>query len=170
MTAQEYIVLTFATITCFSALLLLLSKNLVKALILLFVVLLGTAALFVLNGGDFLAMAQVILYLGGILILIMFGVMLTQKGRSEEAQSGWSFPLSAATISGIIFCGLMLMVAESRKALETNPSINFNPTTEIIANILTNQWVFAFEAISVLLLIAMLGAAWISGIRNEKIA
>ena len=67
----------FAAITVAGGLLLALARNLIHAAFLLFVVLFGVAGLYVFAHAEFLAVAQVIVYVGGILILLIFGVMLT---------------------------------------------------------------------------------------------
>jgi len=137
-----------------------LSSNIVHAAFSLLVTLFGVAGLYVLLGADFIGVVQVIVYIGGILVLIIFGVMMTQRGKL--------LPLSAQ-LPGRIFGGLLsvmvlvaLILAASRSLWPVAASLgNPEPTSAAIGDLLLGKYLVAFEVVSVLLLVALVGAVLI---------
>jgi len=137
-----------------------LSSNIVHAAFSLLVTLFGVAGLYVLLGADFIGVVQVIVYIGGILVLIIFGVMMTQRGKL--------LPLSVQ-LPGRIFGGLLsvmvlvaLILAASRSLWPVAASLgNPEPTSAAIGDLLLGKYLVAFEVVSVLLLVALVGAVLI---------
>jgi NADH-quinone oxidoreductase subunit J len=131
-------------------------KNLIHCVLWLGVTLAMTAVLFVFVGAPFLASIQVLLYTGGVLTLMLFGVMLTRRHErlviENETSPQRRVPafLAAAAFFGIV------AVATRRSEL---PSVHGapTPTAEIGRSFLTEH-LLAFEVLSVLLLAAMIGA------------
>ena len=72
----------FAVLSIFGAFAVLFTKSVLHAAFFLLLTLLGVAGLFVLASADFLAIAQIMIYVGGVLVLVIFGVMLTHKAES----------------------------------------------------------------------------------------
>lgn len=132
-------------------------KNLVHAVLWLAVTLLMTAVLFVTLEATFVAGIQVLLYAGGVITLMLFGVMLTRRHEhlDVEAETSPGRRVPAASIATGMF--VLLVTALSR-----TPPLpvhqNAAPTTEQIGHSFLTSNVLAFEVLSVLLLVAMIGA------------
>ena len=120
----------------------------------------GIAGLYALLGADFIAIVQLIVYVGGILILIIFGVMLTNKITNVQIKTG-VFQILPATVGVGIFGGFLLAVLLNTNwvnlDIKTSP-----PTTFQLGTLLMNEWILVFELLGIVLLIALLGAASIA--------
>ncbi|MEZ4226232.1 MAG: NADH-quinone oxidoreductase subunit J [Polyangiaceae bacterium] len=141
-----------------SALLVATSKNLVHAVLWLAVTLVATAALYVMLGAEFLAGIQVLLYAGGVITLMLFGVMLTRREQRimvENETSRRRRPLAAFTSLGL-FALLALAIIQTPQ-LPQAPASRVTTTAELGRSIL-GEHLLAFEVLSVLLLAAMIGA------------
>ena len=118
------------------------------------------AGFYLMLGADFIAFTQVMVYIGGILILLLFGVMLTDtspilvvKGRREAF-------LPFGIVSGLIVLGGTLYVfLTTRWFADMQP---LEPTTEGIGEALMTRFLLPFEVASVLLLVALVGAAYLA--------
>ncbi len=168
LTIELVVFAVFAIITLAGALGVVLARNLFRAALLLLVSLFGVAGLFVLLAAPFLAAVQVLLYMGGIAILIIFGVMLT-RGMVQARQvmnSQWDL---AAVIGLITFVILMIVIVQVTQgegaALPSLP--RGDVATDSIAQLgaaLVDpaQYVLPFEVASVLLAGALIGAVYIA--------
>jgi len=147
----------FVVMTIAAALMVVLSKNLIYAAIALLVTFLGVASMYVFLWADFMAGTQVMIYIGGILILLLFGIMLTTKITSVRISHTNVQKGVGALIVAAIFMGLIWM-------------INFTPWLQIssqepqqtvhdIGTLLMTDFLLPFEVASVLLLGALIGAA-----------
>jgi NADH-quinone oxidoreductase subunit J len=154
----------FALITIGSAFVVVTSRNIVYAAFSLLFTFFGVAGIYVLLGADFLAIVQIMVYVGGILILLLFGVMLTNKITNVEIRTGTIHLLPAAIGIGILFGAIISVM------LWTNWNISPNPippsTTAAIGRELITNYVLIFELLGILLLIALIGAASIA--RRDK--
>src|SRR5690606_28039474 len=103
MTFIENLFYFFACITVLSALMVLWTKNVLYAAFSLIITFMGVAAMYVFAGADFIAVAQILIYVGGILVLIIFGVMLTNRllGQSVNTESHNRF--MGYLIGGVVF-------------------------------------------------------------------
>jgi NADH-quinone oxidoreductase subunit J len=120
----------------------------------------GIAGLYALLGADFVAIVQLIVYVGGILILMIFGVMLTNKITNVQIKTG-AWQIMPATIGVGIFGGFLLAVMLNTNWL--NLDVQNSPATTLhIGQLLMNEWILPFELLGVVLLIALLGAASIA--------
>lgn len=147
-------------LTIGSAMLVVLSKKLVYSAYALLFTLFGVTGLYVFLWADFLAVVQVVVYIGGILVLIIFGIMLTNKITSVNI-SNTSVQKSIGSVILLIFItGLGLMVANT----PWNVVANSEPTqtTEAIGRLLMIDYLLPFEAASLLLLGALIGATTLS--------
>ena len=147
-------------LTIGSAILVVLSKKLVYSAYALLFTLFGVTGLFVFLWADFLAVVQVVVYIGGILVLIIFGIMLTNKITSVNI-SNTSVQKSIGSVILLIFMtGLGFMVART----PWNVVVNSEPTqtTEAIGRLLMIDYLLPFEAASLLLLGALIGATTLS--------
>lgn len=140
-----------------SALFVVASKNLVRAVLWLGVSLVMTAVLYVFLEAPFLAGIQVLLYTGGVITLMLFGVMLTrrQEGVHVPNQDSPRRRLPAAAVGACLF-GVLAGATHNTRGLPKAPGPV--ATTEQIGNSFLTEHLLAFEVLSALLLAAMIGA------------
>ena len=163
-TLKTFIFYGFALITIASALVVVTVRNIVHAAFSLMVTLFGVAGLYVFLQADFLAATQVIVYVGGILVLILFGVMMT-SGRLEMRIHIERGQLLLGGVVALALLMLLLTVIANTPAWKnlTDDGTEFPPTTERIGELILNgPFLIPFEVVSVLLLVALIGAALIS--------
>lgn len=140
-----------------SALYVVLGRNLVHCAFALMGTFFGVAVLYVYLGADFLAGAQVVIYVGGVLTLMVFGVMLTNRIYNLNLSSGAIQVVPGALSAGLVFA-LLVWIIQSVDwgAMDTGDP---GPTSEGIGRLLVGDYLLPFEIASVLLLIALMGAA-----------
>ena len=156
----DYVFWIVVGLTIGSAMLVVLSKKLVYSAYALLFTLFGVTGLYVFLWADFLAVVQVVVYIGGILVLIIFVIMLTNKITSVNI-SNTSVQKSIGSVILLIFItGLGFMVANT----PWNVVANSEPTqtTEAIGRLLMIDYLLPFEAASLLLLGALIGATTLS--------
>ena len=137
-----------------------LSSNIVHAAFSLLITLFGIAGLYVLLGADFIGVVQVIVYIGGILVLIIFGVMMTQRGKLLPLSIQLPGKVFGAVLTGVILAALLL--AATRSLWPVAASIGEpQPTSAAIGDLLLGKYLIPFEVASVLLLAALVGAVLI---------
>ena len=163
-TLKAFIFYGFALMTVGSALLVVTVRNIVHAAFSLMVTLFGVAGLYVFLQADFLAATQVIVYVGGILVLILFGVMMT-SGRLEMRIHIERGQLLLGGVVALALFMLLLTVIANTPAWKNliDDGTELPPTTERIGELILNgPFLLPFEVVSVLLLVALIGAALIS--------
>ena len=140
-----------------SALYVVVGKNLVHSAFALVAAFFGVAVFYVDLGADFLAGAQVLIYVGGILTLLLFGVMLTNRIYNLNLRSGAIQVVPGALSAGLVFA-LLVWIIQSVDwgAMDAGDP---GPTSESIGRLLVGDYLLPFEIASVLLLIALMGAA-----------
>ena len=162
---QDGVFWTIAAATVATALGVVLIQDLFKAALSLVATFLLVAGLFVLLSAEFLAVVQVLIYAGAISILIIFGVLLTRDVAQGNPSNRLQIPaLITATLglAATVFVVLKTdwVVLEDILPPETMARVEavLATTPESIAGALLREWVLPFEAASVLLLAAILGA------------
>ena len=131
------------------------TRNLVHSVLWLAITLVATAGLYALLDASFLAAIQVILYTGGVITLILFGVMLTDQGNGPGATNE-SHRRPHAAVMALAMLGVMGSALWS-SAPKASTEIALVGAKQIGRSFLTTH-LLAFEALSILLLAAMLGA------------
>tara|TARA_B100001029_G_scaffold163429_1_gene153532 strand:- start:28 stop:654 length:627 start_codon:yes stop_codon:yes gene_type:complete len=154
----EIIFLGLIVIIATSAIWVVVSPNLVHSAVSLLVTLFGVAGLYVFLYADFLAATQVVIYVGGILVLIIFGVMLTNKIDKPVIESDSSNKIIGALISGFIFSILSIVIIQTKWPMLLN-NTEGPSTVELIGRLILGKYLLPFELISILLLAALIGAA-----------
>jgi len=149
-----------ASITIASAYWVVVSNRLIYSAIALLFTLFGVAGLYICLYADFLAASQVIVYVGGILVLIIFGVMLTSKISDVSFQHASRNQMAGSFFAMGIFT-LIITVAMRTEWPEFELT-TINATTKIIGEMILIEYLLPFEAVSVLLLSALIGAAMLS--------
>jgi NADH-quinone oxidoreductase subunit J len=154
----------FAVITVVSAFIVVFSRNIVYSAFSLLFTFFGVAGLYVLLNADFLAVTQLLIYVGGILILLLFGVMLTSKVIDVRMKTGALQTIPAvilvAGLAGVL-CGVFYVSDWKRASLPELKS-----TAPKLGEMLMTTYLLPFEVASIVLLVALVGAAMIA--RREK--
>lgn len=146
--------------TLLSAFFVVSNKNIVHSAFFLLFTFFGVAGIYVLLGADFVAIVQLIVYVGGILILMLFGVMLTHKITNVEIKTGTTNIL--ASVIGVgLFTGALLaaMINSNWKIIDSEIPMQ---TTGNLGHLLINEYVLIFELLGIILLVALIGAASIA--------
>ncbi|MFA9390616.1 MAG: NADH-quinone oxidoreductase subunit J [Prolixibacteraceae bacterium] len=143
------------------------SKNIMYSAFALLFTLFGVAGLYILLSADFLAITQLMLYIGGILVLIIFGVVLTSRITGIDVKSGSLGKLQiagAGVVTLLIAVSLIITFVSTKWHLAESEVVTSTVTQ--IGNELLTHYLLAFEAASMLLLLAIVGAALIA--RKKK--
>jgi NADH-quinone oxidoreductase subunit J len=156
---------SFAALTVASAAVVVFSKNIIRSAFALLFTFFGVAALYAYAGADFLAATQMVIYVGGILVLLLFGVMLTHKIYNLQLKSETYQFLPALVVVLVVF--ITLAVCMMRTHWFTGVPTPVSPTTASIGELLMKDYILPFEVASILLLIALIGAAMIVRRRSE---
>ncbi len=160
MNIYDIIFYLFAAVTLISAFFVVTTRNIVHSAFFLLFTFFGVAGIYVLLGADFVAIVQLIVYVGGILILLIFGVMLTNKITNVQIKTGTMQMLPAAIGVGL-FAGFLLSSAFNTK-WKVLPAVVPLPDAGTIGTLLLQEYVIVFELLGIILLIALLGAASIA--------
>lgn len=147
-----------------SALVVVSSRNMIYSVFSLLFTFFGVAGIYVLLNADFLAVTQIMIYIGGILVLLIFGVMLTNRITGVDIKSGQTGKLQivfASLIAIAVVFILLFVTFDANWFVISNPK-ELASTTEHIGTKLLTKYLLAFESASVLLLIAIIGAALIA--------
>ncbi|MDZ7343910.1 MAG: NADH-quinone oxidoreductase subunit J [candidate division KSB1 bacterium] len=159
MTTFDVMFYVLAGLTLFSAAVMVFSKNIIYNAIGLLFALFGIAGVYVLLGADFIAATQLLIYVGGILVLLLFGVMLSQRITGLEMRTGTLQVLPASLVCAAIVAILIRMIQTS--PWKQTAAAEAEPTTRHIGNMFMTDYLIPFEIVSVLLLAALVGAAFI---------
>ena len=160
MNLYDIVFYFFAAITVGSAAVVVFSRNIIYSAFSLLFTFFGVAGVYVLLNADFLAVTQVLVYVGGILVLLLFGVMLTNNKISVDLKTGtlhvWPATILIAALVGLL--GAMYWTADwfvSKRASD----IAAETTSKDIGNAFITTHLLPFEIASVVLLVAIVGAA-----------
>lgn len=168
-----------AFLTVVSAVLVAVTKNIMHSCVFLLSTLIGVAGLYATLGADFVAVTQIMVYMGGVVILMLFAVMLTGgKDFISRAQNLLGLPASMGnrwTFGVGIIVGVVFLLTNVKllmgltKTLPVKVINNDYPSTvSQIGHLLVKEHVLAFEISSVLLLGALVGAAIIARPRKQN--
>lgn len=145
-----------AALMVFAALCVVTTKNVVHAALWLVIVLAGVAAQYILAAAEFVAVSQVLVYVGAVMVLFLFGIMLTRAQIGKEQglnNKGWALGIPV----GVVFLGLLSYVIIDAYRDETLPDRGPTPTEQISDNVLS-PYLVPFLALSFILLAAAIGA------------
>jgi NADH-quinone oxidoreductase subunit J len=173
-----------ATVTAISALGVVLSRNVVRMAVWLLFTLIGVSLLYFLLGAEFVGAAQLIVYVGGTLVLVVFGVMLTAQGPLRELRNRPGELAVGGILGGLLF--VMLILVSFRIAMpppaaenelpgvaplglgflgiaEANPNAHLSGIPDETRIIRTQvAYLLPFEIVSVHLLVVLIGAAYLA--------
>jgi len=176
MTLVQFLFYVMSFIALGSALFVAATKNLVRSIFMFFITLFALAGLYVLALADFVAITQIVIYVGGILVLILFAFMLSGKEALNILVQQRKPFISIKTIPALLLAALFLIVLINmvvkvdannlgwiKKSVAFKNEIQPNAAmTENIGVNLMTSYLLPFEAISILLMLALVGAAHLS--------
>jgi NAD(P)H-quinone oxidoreductase subunit 6 len=132
--------------------------NIVYSAFLLALVFIGMSGLYILLNASFVAAAQILVYVGAVNVLILFGIMLVNKRQDfNEVPKAWISQVSTAGVCLGLFALLSTMVLATPWAISAVPPVGDGAIVTIGKHFFTD-FLLPFELVSVLLLIAMVGA------------
>lgn len=162
MVAQNIAFGIIAAVITFGALRVVTTRNVVHAALYLIAVLAGVGATFLLLGAEFVGVAQILVYIGAIVVLFLFGIMLTRARIGRELQVTNRIWPVAALVSVLTFSLMAYAlidafddgkIPEDSRVLEVSGS-----NAASVSDSIFGQYLVAFEVVSVLLLAALVGA------------
>ena len=160
MPIAEIVFWLIAIFTIVSAAMVVLNNQLLYSAIALLFSLFGVAGLYIFLWADFIAGIQLIVYIGGINVLIIFGIMLTNKISSVRlSQTNVQQGVGAAVA---IWLFILISIVISKTSWLQIESLEPSETVAKIGTLLLTKYLLPFEAISLLLLGALIGAALLS--------
>ncbi len=151
--------LAFAGLSVISAWAIVISQNIVRMAVYLLLTLFGVAGMYFMMNAEFLAAIQLIVYAGGTLILIIFGVMLTSRNPFAQLRTRMWERFVGVFIA--VFIAVLLIFAMVRTPF-AQPTAAATPTVRDIGMGLIQQYLVPFEVAAVLLLVVMIGAAYMA--------
>ncbi|MCE5285652.1 MAG: NADH-quinone oxidoreductase subunit J [Pelosinus sp.] len=155
-----------AAITIASAIGVVTKHNLVHSALLMALCFIGISGLYVLLQADFLAAVQILVYSGAVAILIVLGIMLTQRRSMENTNPNSGWPRGAAVVCALLFVVILIVIAAT--PWHYSSSMAAQDTPSVLARLLFTDYMVAFEAAAVLLLAAMMGAIVLAKGGEEK--
>jgi NADH:ubiquinone oxidoreductase subunit 6 (subunit J) len=173
MTLVQFLFYAMSFIALASAIFVAATKNLVRSIFMFFITLFALAGLYVLALADFVAITQVVIYVGGILVLILFAFMLSGKENLNYIAAQQNKFISIGKLPALLVAMLFLIIlinvvfkinADSlpwiKQAIAIKNTIQPDAamTDNIGVNLMTT-YLLPFEAISILLMVALIGAA-----------
>jgi NADH-quinone oxidoreductase subunit J len=150
----------FAIMTGTSAICVVASKNIVRTAVYLLFALIGVTGIYFLLSAEFLAAVQLVVYVGGTLILIVFGVMLTSKSPFSRFEPQKSEVVLTVLIGATLL--ISLVVAILRTTFPTSPAGSEGYPIGPLGQALLGDDLVPFELASVILLVVMIGAAYLA--------
>lgn len=159
---QEGLFFVFATVIVLSAVGVVTARNVVHAALYLVATLIGAACVYILMFAEFVAWAQVLVYVGAIVVLMLFGLMLTRapigKVASFDNDQKWLALIVAAAVFGVTTW--VIVDAFAGEQLVVNRTVATK--TSEVGDVIFSAYVLPFELVSVLLLAALVGAVVIA--------
>ena len=168
MSLYTFLLYFFMAVAGASAIAIACSKNVFKAALFLLACLLSVAALYVLAFAEFIAIAQILIYAGGILVLIIFGIMLTSKLAGKSLQVDHAHLFSGILAGATLFILLVKLIAES-SIIKTPVAMNSSVASlETIGVEMLTTFALPFELTGILLLMSLIGAAVLASFKKTK--
>jgi NADH-quinone oxidoreductase subunit J len=160
-TAETVMFYVFALMAAASALLLVTSRNIVRTAVCLLFTLLAVSGLYFLLHAEFLAAVQLVVYAGGTLILIIFGVMLTSKSPFSRFDPKPGEVAVAIAVGVVLFAALLIGILNFPFPQAQAELTDKYPVAKL-GQALLGDYLIPFEIASVLLLVVMIGAAYLA--------
>jgi len=160
VSSQEYAFVVLALVGTVAAVRVVTAKNVVRAALYLVTTLASVGAIYLILGSEFVGWVQILIYVGAIVILFLFGLMLTKAPIGREALDNPSRGV-AVLVSLAILAGLVFLIQDA--FAWSDPKIELgHATSAAIGESIFRQYVLPFEAVSFVLLAALIGAVVLS--------
>jgi NADH-quinone oxidoreductase subunit J len=156
----------FGAISAVSALGVVASRNIVRTAVFLLFTLIGVAGLYFLLESEFLAAVQLVVYAGGTLILILFGVMLTSKSPFSRFEPKAGEVVIAVAVTLVLFTALVMAIFDAHFVPHFMDTTLKYPARDL-GQALLGDYLVPFELASVVLLVVMIGAAYLAKARRK---
>jgi NADH-quinone oxidoreductase subunit J len=164
--AQQIVFAALALAMALSALRMVTTRNLVHAALYLTVVLAGAAGIYILLAAEFVAITQVLVYIGAIVVLVLFGLFLTRAPLGDKQELDNNQRWLSAVIALFLFGVLGVTLQRGYKGVHVNPDVtalaNGGSNTAAVGISIFHDYVIPFEVASILLLAALVGAVVIA--------
>ncbi len=168
MELHTIIFYVFIAIASLSALSIIFIRNVLYAALLLIVTLLSLAGIYILLFAEFIAVTQMLIYAGGVLVILLFGIMLSTRLQGKPVMSETRNKFSALIIGAGSFALLFLSLKNFELVFtKSSTQIYVNQVNEI-GVLLMSDWLLPFEVAGVLLLISLVGATAIAKTTADK--
>ncbi|GMR04557.1 MAG: NADH-quinone oxidoreductase subunit J [Thermodesulfobacteriota bacterium] len=156
---EQFFFYIFAVIALVSAVAVITMRNVVHSALALMICFLQVAAIFILLRAPFLAAVQVFIYVGAVMVLFLFAVMVLGVGRETFGEKFHSQSIPALITLAVLFMvmGLFVFTGKLTVPMGRYTEAALSSNTEVIGKALYTQYIFPFEVVSVLLLIALIG-------------
>jgi len=175
----EFLFISSAVLTVSCALGVLMVKNIMHSCVFLLGSLMGVAGLYATLGADFVAVTQIMVYVGGVVILMLFAVMLTGGtdfisraqnllGLAPSMGNKWTYGMGLFVGVVFLLTNIKLLMGLTKTLPTKTINNQFPSTVTEIGHLLVKDHVLAFEISSVLLLGALVGAAIIARPRKQN--
>jgi NADH-quinone oxidoreductase subunit J len=167
MNLTTFIFYFFLLMAAGSALGILFSRNVFKAALLLLLCLLSVAAVYVMAFAEFVAITQILIYAGGLLVVIIFGIMITTNLTGKPLHVSHSNLFSGILVGSLVLGLLFNLIA----GLEVIPVVSADSSTTSLESIgvnLVTKFALPFELTGVLLLVTLIGAAVVASFMKSK--
>ena len=155
-----WIFIIFALLAVIPAFVVAFSKNIVHSVISLFLSLVSVAVLYGYLGADFVAVVQILIYVGGVVVLYLFSIMMTREIKLDVNISNAPIGLGWGILFGAVFFGLVWGAIS--KVNWPTARISGTPTTSPIGNAFLSKYLLPFEIVTVLLTVVLIGAVIIA--------
>ena len=152
-----------AVLTLGGALGVVVTRNVVHAALALLVSLAAVAGVYLILFTEFLALVQMLIYGGAIIIVLLFAIMLTRTSEYPRISDNRQWPLAAVAALGLL--GVLISSFWTRRVEDTEPQ---SPVFTDLANSLFTRWAIPFEVASLVLLVALIGAILIARSRKGE--
>jgi NADH-quinone oxidoreductase subunit J len=155
MSVEQVVFYIVAVVAVLAGLGVVLSRDIVHSALFLVLALLMTAGVFVLLASEFLALVQILVYGGGITILVIFALMITQLRSARQALDGPQKPFAA--VAGVVLIGAISYMALETDWIGETDQVSVI-STEAISRTLFSDFLIPFEIVGFVLLVALIGA------------
>lgn len=156
MVAQNIFFAVVALAMIYAAFRVVTTGNVVHAALWLVLVLAGVAVNFLLLGAEFVAVTQVLIYVGAVIVLFLFGVMLTRASMGDDESVATEKRSMAAIVALLLFAVMAIALIDSFS--DSRLVIDDPQSTALVSDAIFSRYIVPFEAVSVLLLAALIGA------------
>jgi len=168
MSAIALLFYVFEGVAALAALSLLFVRNVFYGALLLMICLLAIAAIYILSFAEVVAVTQVLIYAGGILVVIIFGIMLTSKLAGKPLVVTHANTFLATLGGGALFLLFVYLIKQTVLPVADNSSVLAEKNVEKVGLSIMTDFVLPFEIAGILLLAALVGAAVLASVLNTK--